>query len=137
MQNPFDEQPPHPVAVEAARALMAELSFPAEGKMYGVLVAHDGTVLRAFSAGVDAPGFAPHVFDAAARAAIEPQAGALGNALTERLRSLLERDAAVCEVELERARLKALHAERRRLRHTQPRTSALDEQSRADNRERK
>src|SRR4051812_844942 len=137
MRSPFDEQPPDPVAEEAARALMAELPQLREGKMYGVLVAEDGTVLRAFSAGVDAPGFSPHVFDAAARAALEPGADALVKALNARLPSLDAHAAAVLELERERAQLKALHAERKRLRHTQPRTPALDEASRADGRERK
>jgi tRNA pseudouridine32 synthase/23S rRNA pseudouridine746 synthase len=135
--NPFDEQPPDPRAQAAARALMAELPAPAEGKMFGVLVTEQGQVLRAFSAGVDLEGWAPHVFDARARAAIEPAADALVKDLSARLPSLDARDAAVREVDAQRAALRALHVERRARRHTLPRSPALDEESRADGRERR
>jgi tRNA pseudouridine32 synthase/23S rRNA pseudouridine746 synthase len=135
--NPFDEQLPDSRAQAAAQALMAELPALDEGKMYGVLVATSGEVLRAFSAGVDAPGFSPHVFDARARAEIEPAADLAVKALTARLPSLDEREAAVREIETERAALRAVHLERRKARHQQPRTPELDDESRADGRARK
>jgi tRNA pseudouridine32 synthase/23S rRNA pseudouridine746 synthase len=137
VQNPFDEQPPDPRAQDAARALMAELPELREGKMYGVLVAKTGEVLRAFSAGVDAPGFSPHVFDARARAEIEPASDALVKSLTARLPSLEEREQAVQGIEAEREALRTLHLARRKARHAQPRTPALDDESRRDGRERK
>jgi tRNA pseudouridine32 synthase/23S rRNA pseudouridine746 synthase len=137
MQNPFDEQPPHPLAQAAARELMATLNVPAEGKMYGVLVTKQGQVLRAFSAGVDAEGWAPHVFNARARAEIEPAADAVVKSLSARLPSLDERDAAIAHIDEQRAALRALHTGRRRARHAKPRTGALDEESRADGRERR
>jgi tRNA pseudouridine32 synthase/23S rRNA pseudouridine746 synthase len=145
MQNPFDEQPPHPLAQGAARALMAQLPVPTEGKMFGVLVAEGGAVLKAFSAGVDAEGWAPHVFDAAARARIEPPSDVLVKALTARLAEaeapLREREALAQQLGREREALQRTHAARRTARRTQREqlgaSTALDELSRADGRERR
>jgi tRNA pseudouridine32 synthase/23S rRNA pseudouridine746 synthase len=91
--NPFDEPPPAALARRAAAMLQHELATgavapgvsteplwqPGGGKMFGVLVVArpDGVVgfLRAFSGTFlgrwDLPGWAPPLFDRAARAAIE------------------------------------------------------------------
>jgi len=87
--SPFDPGEPHPLARRAADQLIAELAgragrdaldAPGGGKMFGVLVvaARDGRLgyLRGFSGMLDgawhAPGFAPPLFDAAARDAFWP-----------------------------------------------------------------
>jgi tRNA pseudouridine32 synthase / 23S rRNA pseudouridine746 synthase len=97
--SPFDELGPAPLARHAAQALQAELRTgfavdgvpvdaldePRGGKMFGVLVVEDCDgrcgFLRAFSGMLDGrfdvPGYAPPIFDRAARAAIEP-AGEVG-----------------------------------------------------------
>jgi tRNA pseudouridine32 synthase/23S rRNA pseudouridine746 synthase len=84
LPSPFDELEPHPLAERAARVLLDDLRRGEageidEGKMFGVLVvrARDGSTgfLRAFSGTLagrfDVAGFAPPIFDRAARAAIE------------------------------------------------------------------
>ncbi|HET9627618.1 MAG TPA: hypothetical protein VFP84_39950, partial [Kofleriaceae bacterium] len=90
LASPFDPAPPHPLARRAADALIAwiaaqpgladRLAAPGGGKMFGVLVvrAPDGRVgfLRAFSGMLDGAwhvaGFAPPLYDAAARDACWP-----------------------------------------------------------------
>jgi tRNA pseudouridine32 synthase / 23S rRNA pseudouridine746 synthase len=91
--SPFDELGPSALARRAAAALQAELraglvaadvragslDAPGGGKMFGVLVVEDRDgrcgFLRAFSGMLDGrfdvPGYAPPIFDRAARAAIE------------------------------------------------------------------
>lgn len=92
--SPFDDLEPHPLALQAARALQERLRSgeiapgvpatvldrPEGGKMFGVLLiaAPDGRVgaLRAFSAQLDGhwelPGWAPPLFDPTIRAVVEP-----------------------------------------------------------------
>ncbi len=101
--------------------------------------------MKAFSAGVDADGWAPHVFDAEARARIEPASDVLVKALTARLVEaavpLVERDALAQQLEVERDALRLAHAARRSARRAQREqlgtSNALDELSRADGRERR
>lgn len=103
LQSPFDELGPSALARRAAavlqhelrsgdvgqEALLASLEQPGGGKMFGVLVVEDGHgrygFLRAFSGMLagrfDVPGYAPPIFDRAARAAIEPA----GEAVVKRL----------------------------------------------------
>ncbi|HET9452476.1 MAG TPA: RluA family pseudouridine synthase [Aggregicoccus sp.] len=94
LASPFEPAEPHPLAQRAARALQARLRGGAPearglqqrggGKMFGVLVvsAPDGRVgyLCAFSGMLEGrwwvPGFAPPLFDAAARDAFWPAAEA-------------------------------------------------------------
>jgi tRNA pseudouridine32 synthase/23S rRNA pseudouridine746 synthase len=104
--NPFDEFDPPPIARRAAEILQAELAAalsgaglpaglldgPQGGKMFGVLVVRvpDGRLgfLRAFSGTLggrfDVPGYAPPVFDRAARAAVEVDGERTVSALTVR-----------------------------------------------------
>lgn len=110
LQSPFDELGPSALARRAAgvlqgelrsgggaeRALLASLDEPGGGKMLGVLVVEDAHgrlgFLRAFSGMLagrfDVPGYAPPLFDRAAREAIEPA----GEAVVKRL---LAREAAL------------------------------------------
>lgn len=140
--SPFDPAPPHPLAQAAAFSLMAELEAghapgiaelhrPGRGKMFGVLVVHTPQgelgALRAFSgmlAGAwRVPGFAPPVFDEAARAAVWPAGEAELVAKDVAIAALrggveavrLSSEAAVLSAEqgAEVAALAAVHAERR------------------------
>ena len=107
--SPFDDVGPHPLAREAALAVQDELRSgwitcdvstdflygPPGGKMFGVLVTRDRTggvhVLKAFSGQIgviwELDGWAPPLFDALARQAIEPVVEArvksLGRAIDE------------------------------------------------------
>jgi tRNA pseudouridine32 synthase/23S rRNA pseudouridine746 synthase len=144
--SPFDDIAPHPLARDAGLALQAELRAgrltpelstevlhrPEGGKMFGVLVVEqaDGRreVLRAFSGQVDGhwnlPGWAPPLFDAGARGAIEPEADRVVKDLTRRLEAIAagaeyrgeRQDLAQLDAELARARaaLRATSAERQR-----------------------
>lgn len=96
--SPFDHGEVHPAARAAAEALMAELRAglvpralvdgPEGGKMFGVLVAEGGAVLRAFSGLLGGKwvldGFVPPVFDLAAREHIEVPGEKTVKALTAR-----------------------------------------------------
>ncbi|CAM3228846.1 RluA family pseudouridine synthase [Corallococcus soli] len=104
--SPFDALGPHPLARQAAGALLATLregviapglssrilEGPEGGKMFGVLVVRqrDGHlgVLQAFSAMLaghwDVPGFVPPLFDREARARVEPIAETTVKALLHR-----------------------------------------------------
>lgn len=111
LNSPFDaDAEPHPLALDAARAVMARLASgviaegfstsllrgPDGGKMFGVLVAEapDGTVgfLSAFSGQLarawDVPGFVPPAFDREARAQAETPGEAAVKALTARVEAL-------------------------------------------------
>lgn len=87
MRNPFDELEPDPRAVDAARALQLRLPQPSEGKMFGVLVVEGAEPLCAVSGdATQAPAdFVPHLYDAEARARVEPQASAALKHLAQRL----------------------------------------------------
>ena len=145
LASPFDPGEPHPLARRAADALIAELrgcarldaglQAPGGGKMFGVLVvaAPGGRVgyLRGFSGMLDGAwhvaGFAPPLFDAAARDAFWPAGQReiaevdlalrtlAGDAETAALRAthaaLAERHAAAL------AALRARHRDRRAARH--------------------
>lgn len=128
MPNPFDDTPPHPLAVAAALELQATLRQgriapglstdvlrrPEGGKMFGVLLvrASDGRVgaLRAFSGQLDGswdvPGFVPPLFDAQARRSVEPAS----DAVVKRLTADLELLAASPELRGARAALAAVEA---------------------------
>jgi tRNA pseudouridine32 synthase/23S rRNA pseudouridine746 synthase len=121
---------------------MRELPALDEGKMFGVLVVEGAAPLRAFSGDAALEGFAPHVYDVAARAMVEPEADAVVKALGARLAdcSLDERDAWVAELEQHRQEMKSLHARRReerRLSGLSPTDERRAELSRADKRERR
>jgi tRNA pseudouridine32 synthase/23S rRNA pseudouridine746 synthase len=135
VRSPFDEVEPDPRAVVAARALMQRLPPLAEGKMFGALVVEGGDPLYAFSGDAPLSGFVPHVYDAAVRSRIEPAADAIVKRLEGLLPSLAEHQAVATGLEAERQVLKALHAERRRVRHRPGR--ADPQASRADKRERR
>lgn len=142
VQNPFDEHEPDPLAAAAAQALMRSLPVLAEGKMFGVLLVEGGSVLRAFSGDARLEGFVPHVYDAAVRAQVEPQADAVVKRLGEQLSVLRhqDRDAVLAEVAREREALRELHAGRRQERQRSglaPDDPKRAELSRADKRERR
>lgn len=104
--SPVDELGPSPLARHAAAVLHAELraglvatdvradvlAAPCGGKMFGVLVVEDRAgrcgFLRAFSGMLDGrfdvPGYAPPIFDRAARAAVETPGEALVKQLIAR-----------------------------------------------------
>lgn len=156
--SPFDEPPPAPLAQRAAAMLQAELAagsiapgVPAEplwrpggGKMFGVLVvaAADGSVgfLRAFSGTFagrwDLPGWAPPVFDRAARAAVEVPGEAAVKALHARARDFAtggelaaaraDHAALVARLAEERAALRRRHLGSRAARRSR-REGGLDE----------
>lgn len=127
--SPFDDLEPLAPAREAALALQAELRagrlasdlsteslYRAEGgKMFGVLVVErpDGAreVLRAFSGQLDGrwelPGWAPPLFDAAARESLQPDAERKVKELTARM----EAQATSEEYRAARAELARLGAE--------------------------
>ena len=118
--SPFGQ--PHPLAVAAARALMATLDpGPREGKLFGVLVVPGG-YLRAFSGMLhgawDVPGYAPPLFDRAARdafwiageAELRDRAAAIALATTAR-------DALVARQAQELDALTARHRDNRAARH--------------------
>jgi tRNA pseudouridine32 synthase/23S rRNA pseudouridine746 synthase len=176
--SPFDDIPPHPLARDAALALQAELRSgrvtpelstdvlerPEGGKMFGVLVIvlADGRrdVLRAFSGQVDGhwnlPGWAPPLFDAGARGAIEPDADRAVKELTRRMEAiaagseyrrereeLAQLDAGLAR---ERAALRAASTERQRDRRVRRETlepmdragrRLLDQESRLEDLERR
>ncbi len=181
LNSPFDaDAPPHPLARRAAQLVTAQLAAglvgpgvptsalygPEGGKMFGVLVvaAPDGALgyLQSFSGQLlrtwDLPGWAPPVFDRAARAAVEPPGEAAVKALTARVeacraspawRDLEARSAAVVARHAEeRAALGARHDARKAERHaerarldalgadaTHPSRRALDQRSRGDDAE--
>ncbi|MFT3842148.1 MAG: RluA family pseudouridine synthase [Myxococcaceae bacterium] len=142
VQNPFDEHEPDPRAAAAAQALMRTLPTLAEGKMFGVLVVEGGAVLQAFSGDAQLQGFVPHLYDVAARAALEPQADAVVKRLGEQLSALPggDRAAVVAELARERDALREVHADRRRQRQQSglaPDDPKRAELSRADKRERR
>jgi tRNA pseudouridine32 synthase/23S rRNA pseudouridine746 synthase len=148
--SPFDELGPPALARRAAEVLLFELragcavdgvpvgglDAPRGGKMFGVLVVEDrngrGGFLRAFSGMLDGrfdvPGWAPPIFDRAARAAIEPAGEAVVKQLLARAEAFASSAAVVAlrraAVDLTsrhtaaRAELRARHrlrrAERRR-----------------------
>lgn len=107
LNSPFDTELSEPLAIRAARELMAELpsgtiapdldtailSGPEGGKMFGVLVVEDeaGRVgyLRAFSGMLagrwDIEGFVPPIFARELRELVEPRGEALVKALTARV----------------------------------------------------
>ena len=149
LASPFAPGPPHPLACRAAEALrlrlrrgelargldLGALDEPGRGKMFGVLVvtAPDGRVgyLCAFSGMLDGrwhvDGFAPPLFDAAAREAFWPAGEAELRALDERHAELTEGPeptalrARLSELSArhatEAAGLRARHEVNRRLRH--------------------
>lgn len=163
--SPFDEQGPHPLARRAADELRARLAArpaPLEGKMFGVLVvqAPDGDIgyLSAFSGMLQGEwrveGFAPPLFDPAARAALEPQGDATVKDLLLRHAALGSsealtglRDAAATlaarhadERSAQRARHDTNRQQRREARamaHDEAALHALDQHSRADKAERR
>lgn len=174
--NPFDDVAPHPLAQRCAEVLMAELrtgfiapGIPTSllnraegGKMFGVLAVEDaqGRVgfLRAISGQLDrafrVEGYVPPVFDAVARAAIEPVAEVVVKGLTARVDaariepSLLAARTALTALEQRhqevRAALKTKHAankqHRQLARAMTPEPAALhalDQLSRADDAERR
>jgi tRNA pseudouridine32 synthase/23S rRNA pseudouridine746 synthase len=123
---------PHALAVQAAEDLQRTLPPATEGKMFGVLVVEDaGRIgyLAAFSGMLDGawdvPGFAPPVFDLAARDAFwlagERELGALDARLAEIEAELVPVRAALAalalrhdaELELVRARHRGNRASRR------------------------
>lgn len=147
--SPFDDAGPSPVARRAAHLLQAELRSGLDeaglaadafdsaqgGKMFGVLVARapDGRLgfLRAFSGTLgghfDVPGFAPPVFDRAARDAVEVDGERMVSRLTARaveyaqapdiLAAREEAAAVAAERQAARSVLAERHAARRRERH--------------------
>jgi tRNA pseudouridine32 synthase/23S rRNA pseudouridine746 synthase len=149
LASPFTPSPPHPLACRAAEALrlrlrrgdlgrgldLGALDEPGRGKMFGVLVVADteGRVgyLCAFSGMLDGrwhvEGFAPPLFDAAARDAFWPAGEAELRALDERHAELTHGPeptalrARLAELsarhDAEAAELRARHDANRRLRH--------------------
>lgn len=149
LASPFSPEPPHPLARRAAEALqrrlrqgdlpggvaLSGLDEPGRGKMFGVLVveAPDGRIgyLRAFSGMLGdrwhVEGFAPPLFDPAARDAFWPAGEAELRALDVRHTELLEGPeptalraslaALTTRHSAAAAELKARHEARRRLRH--------------------
>jgi tRNA pseudouridine32 synthase/23S rRNA pseudouridine746 synthase len=147
--SPFDESGPHVLARDAALELQRELRSgfvspgvstevlrrPEGGKMFGVLVvrAPDGRLgwLKAFSGQMDGawtlPGYVPPLFDAEARARVEPVAERRVKELSGLLEALdksQERVDARRRVEeaerhwdSERRTLRARHQERKARRH--------------------
>jgi len=163
LASPFSHGPPDPLARHAAeelqRALPAlgiDFAAPGNGKMFGVLVVADPSgacaYLCAFSGMLggrwDVEGFAPPVFDVAARDAVWPAGEAELAVLDRRLGELAVRIAPLQErvAELAAARevasqqLRARHADNRRQRHAARAIApdpALDQASRADTAERR
>jgi tRNA pseudouridine32 synthase/23S rRNA pseudouridine746 synthase len=161
--SPFAVEP-HALARRAGEELMRELAvlgpqwgLERDGKMFGVLAVADkaGRVgwLRAFSGMVggswDVDGFAPPVFDAAARDAFWPAGERELGVIDERIRAI-ETDVAGARGELgaldagQRAELDAmreLHRVRRAARHAARAaagaTASLDDESRRDGAERR
>ena len=173
LDSPFAQGEPHPLARRAAEALTEALAArevsgaidfhaPGGGKMFGVLVAEDpaGQVgyLAAFSGMLGGrwllEGFAPPLFDVAAREAFGPAAEAELVALEAELRALEGGDAEGSFAALsarhaaKREALNAQHRARRASRREArqaitangaeaERLHALEEESRADKRERR
>jgi len=178
--SPFDELGPHGLARRAAEELQAQLregrlspglEGPESGKMFGVLVVREpgGRVgyLRAFSGMLrgqwEAEGFVPPLFDAEARARVEPEGEATVKELlarherfehSEELRQTRAEHAALeARHTGQLAQLRARHEANRKQRHarraelvaSRPLTEAarrealhaLDQQSRGDKAERR
>lgn len=166
MADPFEATAPHPLVRAAAETVMRELERDEVsarlldarregGKMFGVLLvrADDGRLgwLKAFSGQLgftwQAQGWAPPLFDVAARAEIESRSDATLAELTARVEAhrssealragLAARDAR----EAEREGLRALHAGRRAVRREKRSAGEpvadLDGESRRDSSERK
>jgi len=153
MPSPFGA--PHALAVRAAQLVRAEvgaLGLERDGKMFGVLVVRDGArvgFLRAFSGMIGGqwqlPGFAPPVFDRAARDAFwiagERELDALADELAQLDTRIDPARGAVAEHDARADALRATHRERRDHRHALRATTAdrhaLDQQSRHDGAERR
>ncbi|HLL06496.1 MAG TPA: pseudouridine synthase [Myxococcaceae bacterium] len=178
--SPFDELGPHALARRAAEELQAHLRAglacpgldgPEGGKMFGVLVAREpgGRIgyLRSFSGMLggrwEAEGFVPPLFDAEARARVEPGGEATVKELlarherfesSEELRQTRAEHAALEARHSEQlAQLRARHEANRKRRHAQraeleasptltesarrEALHALDQQSRGDKAERR
>ncbi|MGE5184893.1 MAG: RluA family pseudouridine synthase [Acidobacteriota bacterium] len=143
--------------LEAGLAARLALDAPGHGKMFGVLVVADRAgrlgYLRAFSGMVsgrwDVPGFAPPVFDAAAREAFWPAGECELAGIDARLAAAIDAAAparaALAALEADHdaalAALRERHRERRRRRHEARSAGspgdALDRESRADGTERR
>lgn len=167
MPSPFAIDPPHPLAARAAAALVAELRADPRpldddggGKMFGVLVVADaaGRVgwLRAFSGMLRGAwfvdGYAPPLFEPAARAAFWPAGEAALAADTAAVAAAAARVAEAAATaaavaaahRTARATLDAAQAARKRARAAAraagldpAAAAALDEQSRGDGRARR
>ena len=175
--SPFDDLAPHPLAQRCAELVKAELrstgliapGFPTSvlsraegGKMFGVLVVKNGQgrvgFLRAVSGQVERAwnleGYAPPVFDAAARTASEIPAEVAVKGLTARVEvarvepTLLAARAALAALDLrheeQRRALKVQHAARKQERRLAREATtdkaelhALDQLSRRDDHERR
>ncbi len=173
--SPFDELGPPALARRAAAVLQGELRSgritqgfnvgsldePGGGKMFGVLVVEDRDgrcgFLRAFSGmlagGFDVPGYAPPIFDRAARAAIEPAGEAVVKGLLARTaafassaevaalraadRELTSRHAAVRAVMREQHHARRAERRRRAEAARDAMTEILAQQSRRDKAERR